>query len=222
MTTLIRVFALALYLVSTAATAQVVVAPQGPPSKILKISLQGISMRECGSDRDCSHEPVAGWVKIAMNETNGPQLRRLQGGSDNTIWRASNHTLQCSPWIDGTVNEYQRDGHRGDGFNVSEADYLARNVRSHPFSYTVSQEKLARNGYTVYLEINLGNPHKDNDFASTGYHWLAPQNNPIQLSRRIVEMLNVGQTHSNYVLGPFQTSSDRCHEYLVVLDLRVE
>ncbi len=185
-------------------------------TRTVEIALMGISMQECGSDRDCSHEPVAGWVKLNLSDGSGTPIPCQGCTPDYTLWRARDHTLSCKPFPGGGESP----GNHGDQFTYTPA--MPTNVRSRPFVYTIRQDVYDRNGYSAYFEINLGNPHKDNDFASTGYHWMYPQNNPAQFSRSLGVLMNGGGLgRKDYVLGPFQTQSDRCHEYYVVLALSV-
>lgn len=208
---------LLIYLVINSLYAQVVVAPPGPPTRSLSVSLLGIAMGECGSDRDCSHEPVAGFVNVSLYSLQDRVSRQGDNGS-NTIWRAPDHTLRCYLLPDAPPSSGP-----GEGVGSFALRYPS-NIQSRTWFFPIQGTQTAPDidRYTLNFELNLGNPHKDNDFAGTGYHWLAPQERPLRMNHSLRRVLTASEREGDvYYLGPFQTQSDRCHEYWVAFRIRL-
>lgn len=206
--------------------------PQAPAAKAANIkgnfhiSLSGITMNECGSDRDCSHEPVAGFVSAFMNY-NGQRSPRIDDNGADILWRSPEHTLQCFPMPQAPEYGYQR-GYENEF--VSSEDRHPSNVRSHTFTFPLradSRGAINLDAYTLEIRLNLGNPHKDNDFASTGYHWLTSQDSSVKHSISLQRLLQQARAAAAgyddyYYIGPYQTQSDRCHEYYIVFKTKYE
>lgn len=185
------------------------------------ISLLGIAMGECGSDRDCSHEPVAGFVDVSVIGPMDARVPRAGDNGSNTIWESQDYALICYLMPEPPDGGWPRHG-----------DYLdygsphPENVRSQTWTFPLqgpAENNAFIDSYTVFLEFNLGNQHKDNDFASTGHHWLAPGGDPLRLNyslRRVVDGMADNEERMFYV-GPLQTPTDRCHEYRLVFKVKL-
>ena len=166
----------------------------------LSLHFSNIYMGECGRNADCTHEPVAGKVEVYLiDKTTG---RQVIGNNQNvTIWNSPTHSLTCSNY---NANNFRNDLASGEGI-------VSRGNVDRTFNFTVNQKNYQNNQYELVVRFNLGNPHKDNDFASTGYHWLTTGNNMIEARRTL-------NKNGSYLIGPYQTSSDRCHQYWLLFD----
>lgn len=212
------------YLEPVQQTAQAV-AKSGNIKGNFHIALSGIAMNECGSDRDCSHEPVAGFVSAYIN-FNGARVPRIDDNGTDLLWRSPEHTLQCFPMPQAPEHGYPR-GYENE-FLTTE-DRHPSNVRSHTFTIPLRGDGrggINLDAYMLEIRLNLGNPHKDNDFASTGYHWLTSQDSSVKHSislQRLLQARGAGAGYDYYYyIGPFQTQSDRCHEYYIVFKTKYE
>lgn len=163
--------------------------------KNLNLNLANIYMGECGRNNDCAHEPVAGKVEVYLiDKTTGKQV--FSTNQNATIWSSGTHSLVCSNLKTG-----QSETGAGDSFVAENSGNIDKWVR-----FTVNQRTYQNNQYELVVRFNLGNPHRDNDFASTGYHWLTTDNNMIEAR------IPLNNTHHS-MIGPFQTNSNRCHQY---------
>lgn len=184
-----------------------------PPavSKNLMVTLNGIFMGECGNPNDCTHEPVAGEVHIYLvDKTTGAKV--LSTNAESTLWNSNrNYDLVCTNYKSASAgNGY------GSGDGIIAPESVANNLRTKLF-YSVDEAMFRSNRYELVVRFNLGSAHKDNDFASTGYHWLKQGNGKVEAKLELPVISN----HERRTIGPYQTDSNRCHEYVLQFDLKV-
>lgn len=168
---------------------------------VLTIKFSGVFMGECGSSNDCSHEPVAGLVLGNLIDRNGNEIPSTQG--NKIYFRSAEHTLPCPNYHSPELNIS----------GIPRADNV-NTVKN----YYVTWQGLLNGNYTLQVDFNLGNPHKDNGFASTGHHWLRHGEERIELDFNLKDVIN----RSQLLIGPFQTQSDRCHEYYLQFFLQTQ
>lgn len=187
-------------------------------TRTFKINLHGIAMGECGSDRDCSHEPVAGFVAASMNYL-GNRHPRIGDDGNYNLWRSPEYILRCrSIHYEVSDDEYYARGSYENEWVDPSNDIRHNNVKSQAWTFTIPANANL-DAYTVELRFNLGNQHKDNDFAATGDHWLTSQDTSLKYTYTlpfITQSWRHGQEEGYFNIGPFETQSDRCHEYQLV------
>ena len=175
------------------------------PKIELQITFNGIFMGECGSSNDCQHERVAGLVLGEIKDTNGSSVSNTSGTT--TYWSSAEHSLVCS-------NYPQEPATVSNGDQMPDYSRIASNIGT-VFTYTLNAQMLENRQYEFVIAFNLGNPHQDNPFASVGYHWLKHGDD------RVSETVNLKDYYNKKTLliGPYQTDSNRCHEYFLQFEL---
>lgn len=175
-----------------------------PPSdepKNLAVHLVEIFMGECGNQNNCHHEPVAG--RVVCELFNGETLEQIHVvGDRNEIWQSNGHDLVCD-------NLYApREFDNGEGIGRQRLGTL---------QFPVDNNLLNNGMYFVSVRFNLGVNHQDNPFASVGGHWLA-RGDDLLLYRILLDRETIlrGTT-----IGPFQSASDRCHEFWLRLNFGI-
>ncbi len=168
--------------------------PSGIP-KNLAVKLSEIWMGECGNTNNCHHEPVAGLVKCELfNARNSTLIAAV--GDNNKIWQAPDHTLVCDNY--NAPRELEFDN--GEGIGHQPLGTL---------QFPIDETLLNEGSYRLTIKFNLGVRHQDNPLASVGGHWLARGDNLLEATI----YLNAGTIREWTTIGPFQTASDRCHEF---------
>lgn len=178
--------------------------------KTIDVRLNGIFMGECGNPNDCTHEPVAGEVHIYLMEKNtGNKIASTNFGY--TLWNSNKkYNLVCNNYKPATG--YGNGS--GDGFSTPESQ--ANNIQS-ALSFIIDEKLLRSNQYEWVVRFNLGNAHKDNDFASTGYHWLKEGNAKMESK---MNLPTSGNTYTT-TIGSYETASNRCHQYWLQFNMKV-
>ncbi len=180
-------------------------------TKTIHVRLNGIFMGECGNTNNhCTHEPVSGYVQayIAANTPSGVvMVPRTQQPQENTIWKNSGYQLVC-------YNIHTRAIEQGNP-HLSNTP-VANNIWQ-SFYYQISEQEWLSNTYQLRLKLSLGNRHQDNPMASTGEHWTDDEfpTHDFRSSR-----WGPGYSYLR-TFGPFETYSDRCHEYWVQVQIEV-
>lgn len=204
-TNIVGVFSKSVYLTTNASNETKTIAVYGEVKetlvqKNLTLNLSSIGMGECGNKGDFSHERVAGRVDVYLiDRTTGGQI--ISTSQTTTIWSSETHSLACS-------NFASEEGLANSGAGETMGDVVIAQARGNVnrnFNFTVNEKNYRNNQYELVVRFNLGSPHKDNDFASTGYHWLTTGGNMIE--KRVP--MNGGYA----TVGPYQTNSNRCHQY---------
>ncbi|MBL7780191.1 MAG: hypothetical protein JNM22_03165 [Saprospiraceae bacterium] len=172
--------------------------PQDPYQ--LNIELSGIFMGECGRPENCHHEKVAGLVLGVVTDQNGNPIASNRGS--NIYWRSGEHTLVCDNYAPYSWEEYG--GGEGLGTRYPKANNINRLM-----TYSVDRQMVLNGAYYFTVNFNLGNPHQDNPFASTGHHWLRYGDERIEVRVNLKNYVN----GDHILIGPYHTDSDRCHEY---------
>jgi hypothetical protein len=171
----------------------------------LQITLNGIFMGECGNPNDCHHERVAGFVTGVLQDSWHNSIPNTTGTT--VYWGSDEYSLVCN-------NYPQEPATSGNGDQLPDYSRIASNILK-TLNYTIDDQMLANRQYEFVISFNLGNQHQDNPFASVGNHWLR------QGEDRIVVSVNLKDYYNQRVLllGPYQTNSDRCHEYYLQFNI---
>ena len=189
-------------------------------TKTIQIRLNGIFMGECGNNNNhCYHEPVAGIVQLylaSISPTNVVMIPPVQQPQNPVIWESPDYQLVCSNinvWYAGTQGTSVG---AEDRYTTQTPAPIANNIWK-TFYFQVSEQDWQNNKYQMRLKLRLGNKHQDNPFASTGQHWTDDEFPTLDFSR--------SQYRQGYSelrnFGPFETYSDRCHEYWVQFQVDV-
>lgn len=174
--------------------------------KTLTLNLSSIGMGECGNKGDFSHEGVAGRVDAYLiDRTTGEQI--ISMGQYRTIWFSETHSLVCPNFESEKYLESQ-EVTKGDVAYTQARGNVERNL-----NFTVNEKNYRNNQYELVISFNLGSPHKDNDFASTGYHFLT------KVGEMIEKRIPLKGGYST--IGPYQTNSNRCHQYWLSFNWRL-
>jgi hypothetical protein len=177
-------------------------------TKTVTIRLNGIFMGECGNGKNCTHEPVAGWVTASLNKLSdqgqyiSPYLN-VEQALNSSIWKNGRYALVCT----NDMARWQPDPTRGEGLGTGAAMPLANNVWR-TLTFQIPAEDWANNQIQFSFNCSLGCQHKDNDFASTGEHWIDEMGE----SKKIHGPWVNGRL-GLFTFGPYQTTSDRCHQF---------
>lgn len=180
-------------------------------SVILKVHFDGIFMGECGKPGHCTHEPVAGFVEGHIDDST---LGDIPNTANNIwYWSSGSYSLVCYNLPDSG------DDYRGNGDRLGDNTPDIQGNIQRDFYYYISREKLKAGAYKLRLNFNLGNTHKDNDFATTGHHWLKPG-----ADTYVTDLTEVHRhyTAGNLWIGPYETESDRCHVYWLRFKLSLQ
>lgn len=182
-------------------------------TKTVHVRLNGIFMNECGNaNNHCTHEPVWGSVQayVAANTPSGVvMVPRTGQPQENTIWKNSGYQLVCYN-LYTLVNEQSQNPH------LAPSTPIANNVWQ-SFYFQFSQQEWLSNTYQLRLKLRLGNKHQDNPFAGVGEHWTDDEFPTLDFRSSRYEP---GYTQLRN-FGPFETYSDRCHEYWVQVQIEV-
>ncbi len=163
-----------------------------PPAemKTATVKLRKIYMGECGNDNNCHHEPVAGRVVCQFFHRQTGQVSSLSGRAQ--IWQSNGHSQVC-------------DNYYAPGGNGEDLSYpLGQN------QYQFDYQSLVNNHYYLRVLFNLGVEHQDNPFAGRGGHWLT-QGDDLLEADIALDLTTINRRAT--VIGPFQTQSDRCHQF---------
>ncbi len=184
--------------ISNAQTAKIAL-ESNPPIE-LQIMLNGIFMGECGNPNDCHHEPVAGVVMGTLQDVRQNQIPNTAGNA--TFWNSEGYSLVCNnyPYEPATYSN-------GDQVDLSR---IAQNIQKSLF-YSIDAQSLINRQYEFVVSFNLGNRHQDNPFAGIGDHWLRRGDDLITMRVNLKDYYN----SKSLLIGPYETSSDRCHEYFL-------
>lgn len=192
-------------------------------TKTIQIRLNGIFMGECGNDNNCTHEPVAGEVQMDLATITPNDITALvprTGQSQNpVIWENMNYQLVCTNLYAGAPPE-QRDAVQQYGDRAVSADSgpgpIANNIWN-TFYYQVSEQEWRSNKYRVRMKLRLGNKHQDNFMSAVGENWTDTEFPNLDFQSN-GSRTRYSQMH---IVGPFQTTSNRCHQYWLQFQIDV-
>lgn len=138
---------------------------------------------------DCN-DSYRGKIAISLNS-----IRRGDDNGNNTIWQGNG--ISC-PNPDPALLE--RNGRPSQ----------IRNTMTGWWYYPIDGTRLSTDVYQLKLEARLGANH--GGLPSPAYHGISVE--------KMVSVRDLLQTRSNLVnVGPFRTTTDRCHEYYIQLEV---
>ena len=189
-------------------------------TKTIQIRLNGIFMGECGNNNHCPHEPVAGEIQLylaSMFNNDVLMIPPVHQPQNAVIWENPNYQLVCSnKRASSSGGNGTSPGAAEDIYSSFNQTPIANNIRK-TFSFQVSEQDWQTKKYQMRLKLRLGNKHQDNFMASVGEHWTDTEFPTFDFQS--------SQYTSEYsylkTFGPFETYSDRCHEYWVQFKIDV-